>query len=127
MTDKTVPEDELRSFEEEPPYPTASPEEMPTRGGKLENLVGRWPGDIFDGFEEEINWLRGRPTRPKMPMRARTRMPDPQYPTATPEEMPKGGGNIEDFVGRWPGDIDDGFEEEVNRMRGHHRRDWPSW
>lgn len=59
MTDKTPPECDPGAPDEILPYPTATPEQMPTGGGKVENLVGRWPGEIDDGFEEWIHEIRG--------------------------------------------------------------------
>lgn len=39
------------------------------------------------------------------------------YPRATPAEKLKGGMRLADMHGRWPGDVNDGFEEFVLRLR----------
>ena len=40
-----------------------------------------------------------------------------RYPRATPAEKLKGGMRFDDIIGLWPGDIDDGFEEEIRELR----------
>jgi hypothetical protein len=67
VPNKTVSEDALEPLEENPPYPTATPEEIPPHGAKIEDIWGRWPGDIDDGFEEELHRIRGHYRRWRPP------------------------------------------------------------
>ena len=58
MTDKLSPDYDTNAPGEHSPYPRATAAEKLTGGFRFDDIIGLFPEDAFDGFEEEIRRLR---------------------------------------------------------------------
>jgi hypothetical protein len=58
MINRRMQHDDSISQHDRLNIPRATAAEKITYGMRPENLIGRWPGDVDDGFEEAIRELR---------------------------------------------------------------------
>jgi hypothetical protein len=65
MTDNPSPDHEANASSEHSNCPSATAKEKLTGGMRFDDIIGLFPADAFDGFEEEIRELRrwSSPTR----------------------------------------------------------------